>query len=472
MNVASWPFLVFAAAVALGLRFSAAPAWRRAVLLLANLAFFFSFATSAVAAVPFALFLLAGFGAIKLFERRKSAPAIALISCALVLAFGWLKHYAFVPAIAYLPFAYETIGLSYVFFRMLALVKYAYQTAKPIDVDLITYLNFTLNFASLVAGPIQSTRDFRNFRSDTLPALDLDIAARALERIALGFLKVVVFSPLTLDVHRYGVAAAAANQSLVSGALGAALAAAAFTVYLYVNFSGYMDIVIGVARFVRIELPENFANPFAAPGFLDFWSRWHATLSNWLKTYVFSPFLMALMRRFRAPSLEPFLGVVAFFVTFFLVGVWHGQTPEFLAYGLLQGLGVSGNKLYQILMVRRLGWPGYRALYGQPLYAALSRGLTIAYFSFTLLWFWGTWPLLGRGAALLGASGIALAAIALIGGFTVALWALVAFQNARPALPAFSPYLRAGWSVAGLLAVAALAWALHLPPPYIVYAAF
>jgi D-alanyl-lipoteichoic acid acyltransferase DltB (MBOAT superfamily) len=470
--------LAFTAAVALALRCSPAPVWRRAVLLVANLAFFATFATSVLAAVPFAVFLLAGFAAVKFGERRKNGAAIGVLTCAFVIAFAWLKHYAFVPAATYLPFPYVAIGLSYVFFRMLALIKYAYQTAKPLDVDIVTYLNFMLNFTSFVAGPIQSTRDFRAFRSETLPAFDLEIAARACERVGLGFLKVVVFSPLTLDAHRYGTALVAHQRGAVGGALGAALATAAFTLYLYVNFSGYMDIVVGAARFLLIELPENFANPFAALGFLDFWGRWHITLSNWLKTYVFSPFLMALMRRFRSPSLEPFLGVLAFFVTFFLVGVWHGQTREFLTYGLLQGLGVSGNKLYQILMVKRLGWPAYRALYGRPVYAALSRGLTIAYFSFTLLWFWGTWPELMRGAALLGGPGTTLAAIVLIGGFSLALWALVALQEARRGASegentrTTSPYLRFAWAALLFVATAALAGALHVPPPSIVYAAF
>ena len=106
---------------------------------------------------------------------------------------------------------------------------------------------------------------------------------------------------------------------------GVAIAAALFAVYLYANFSGYMDVVIGTARFLRIELPENFHWPFAATGYIDFWGRWHMTLSTWFKTYVYSPLLMTLMRRYPAASAEPYLGVFAYFVTFFFVGVWHGQ---------------------------------------------------------------------------------------------------------------------------------------------------
>ena len=62
----------------------------------------------------------------------------------------------------------------------------------------------------------------------------------------------------------------------------------AYPFYLYCNFSGYIDMVIGIARFLRIELPENFNRPFSSDNFMNFWSRWHITLSEWLRTYVYS----------------------------------------------------------------------------------------------------------------------------------------------------------------------------------------
>jgi hypothetical protein len=85
---------------------------------------------------------------------------------------------------------------------------------------------------------------------------------------------------------------------------------APYPFYLYCNFSGYTDVVIGIARFLRIKLPENFDRPFSSLNFLEFWSRWHMTLSNWLKTYVYYPLLMTLMRKFLSRTIEPFLGVI------------------------------------------------------------------------------------------------------------------------------------------------------------------
>src|ERR1700722_3605774 len=99
------------------------------------------------------------------------------------------------------------------------------------------------------------------------------------------------------------------------------------------------------------------------------------TLSGWLKKYVYTPLAMSLMQRFPSPNAELKIGVFAFFVTFFLIGVWHGRTSQFIFYGVLLGAGISGNKLYQVLMARRLGKKGYKALTNQWFYQTLCRGL-------------------------------------------------------------------------------------------------
>src|SRR5258708_16454600 len=98
-----------------------------------------------------------------------------------------------------------------------------------------------------------------------------------------------------------------------------------------------------------------------------------------------------LMRRVRVAALEPFLGVISFFVTFFLIGIWHGRTSEFVVFGVLAGGGVSINKLWQLFLTRVLGRKGYKELGKKFLYIAFGRGLNYAWFAFTLIWFWGDW---------------------------------------------------------------------------------
>ena len=256
-----------------------------------------------------------------------------------------------------------------------------------------------------------------------------------------------------------------------------------YPVYLYFNFSGYVDVVIGVARFFGIVLPENFDHPFSAENFINFWSRWHMTLSGWLKTYVYNPSIMFLMERVTQRSLAPYLAAAAFFVTFFLVGLWHGQTSEFLFFGFLQGGGVAANKFYQVFMTQRLGRQRYRALGANGLYMACMRGLTFTWFGFTLLWFWSNWHAIGTAAGAVGPAGVVVALIAL---FVLSTVVLSLMTNIRLALSRFtwsvdpgvrepvghSRYIRCMAATAMVTLIAANVVLLNAPAPDIVYKAF
>jgi alginate O-acetyltransferase complex protein AlgI len=475
VDVPSFAFLAFAAAAAAVVNVSAAPWWRRAALLLANLAFAASFSRDPAQLAPFAALLATGFAAVKLLESDKRKSVFVLLLALQLAAFCWLKH-AFVPHGLFLPYAYVTVGMSYVFFRVLHLTIDAFQDALPERVGLVSYVNYTLNFTSLVSGPIQLYADYRRSETIAPPPLTRSAAALAAQRIVLGFFKVAVLSPLLLLVQQQSAALAAAPAGPRFAWTAAAVAL--FAVYLYANFSGYMDAVIGAARFLRLELAENFDRPFAATGYVEFWGRWHMTLSNWFKTYVYSPLLLALMRRYPSPNAEPYLGVFAYFVTFFLVGVWHGQTAAFLVFGVLQGAGVSANKLYQIALTRKLGRKRYRALCARPAYAALSRGLTFAYFAFSLLWFQPAWPRLGAFAASLGFAGAAAAAVALVAGSALVLWALreagawLGALRAGGAPLAASPYAVTAWCTALIVLTLSATVVLNAPAPHVVYRAF
>lgn len=478
MNVPSYEFIAFATVVAVLINLSSASRWRRAILLLANGAFFLTFTRDVLQLLPFGGLLLVGFAGVKLVERRKGKGVFTALIATMVFAFCWLKHYTFVPHQLFLPFAYMTIGLSYVFFRVMHLIIDAYQNTLSGRIGPVSYFNYTLNFTSLVSGPIQLYKDYRRSESEQPAPLTEGAVGRALERIITGLFKVSVISPLLLYMQARCVTAIAPGLSLAHGVIYAALIMAIFPVYLYFNFSGYMDFVIGVARFLRLELPENFDRPFLSKGYIEFWGRWHMTLSNWLKTYVFSPLLLGLMRLFPSRSSEPLLGVFAYFVTFFLIGVWHGQTATFLFFGVLQGLGVSVNKLYQIAMTRALGRVRYGALCANVAYSSVSRGLTFGWFAFSTLWFWSTWAQLAHFAAILGLSAILIAPVVFIAAATSSLNVLALVQERARDLTLgtarvfASRYVRAAWCT--VLFVITISWdvLLNAPAPHIVYKAF
>jgi D-alanyl-lipoteichoic acid acyltransferase DltB (MBOAT superfamily) len=209
-----------------------------------------------------------------------------------------------------------------------------------------------------------------------------------------------------------------------------AVSAVSYTVFLYANFAGYMDVVIGVAALLGQKLPENFDRPFQARSFLDFWARWHITLSQWFRTYVFNPLLRVLSERVTSRALAPYIAVIAFFVTFLLMGIWHGATSVFVVYGLFMGAGASINKLWQVQAAKRLGKARYKALCERPMAIYASRGLTFAYFALGLSCLWLSLGELAAVSARLGPHGWLLVYAGLTSGAALSFAAWDALASA------------------------------------------
>lgn len=285
-------------------------------------------------------FALAGFAMLRTAERSwRGALAIAVVT--MVALFVVLKKYSFLPAVLrpeHLPVA---VGLSYVLFRLLHLIIDRGQGGEQRP-GLAGYLHYTLSCHALASGPFQPyeehTQELRTAqRHEPLPQLT---------RFATGLLKVVLVAPIFRQLHDAVVpqAALAGHAGLAASALVMA-GAMIWLLFMYFNFSGYMDIVIGWARLCRFNLPENFDQPLKATGFLDFWGRWHMTMTQWFKTYVFNQLMMVLGRRISSPALAAYSSSAAFFVTFLLVGAWHGPNPPFLLCGLFLAIGATVNQL-------------------------------------------------------------------------------------------------------------------------------
>ena len=474
MNVPSLTFLLFALVGAVVYSISSHRAWRQAVLLATNITFFATFWHGSVLGfVPFTAFLLLGY-----FALHNAVIRIAgwLVVAAILAAFFWLKRYTFVPDQALIAFPYVTVGLSYVFFRVLHLAIDARQGAAAQRPGLVSYVNYTLNFPCLVSGPIQRYEDYRRVETNPSP-LGVTGLGASIERIAIGMFKVFVLSAPLLALQRQAIGHVSDGDRLTQLTAGVATLAI-YPLYLYLNFSGYTDVVIGVARWYGLVLPENFNRPFQSENFINFWSRWHITLSTWLKTYVYQPLLLGLMTRFPSRQSEPAIVVVALFVTFFLVGAWHGQTMTFLFFGVLQGSGVALNRLYQMAMIRTLGKKRYYTLCADPFYRAVARGLTFTWFAFTLLWFWSSWAQLGQCYTSLGPGLVAFSLLVLVVISTAVLsaWAAL-FERVRSLRVAGQPvlgsrYTRTVYTAAMVTLVAGVILVLDAPAPPIVYQKF
>jgi alginate O-acetyltransferase complex protein AlgI len=480
MNVASLDFLGFSLVVAIVYNLGRPLAWRQAVMTVANLAFLATFSMKLLSWLPFAAFIVLGYISYLLIRNRINGAFLPFL-CAVLVSFFWLKKYTFLPSQSFLTFPYVTLGLSYILFRILHLLIDTHEQVIDDFVGPVAFLNYTLNFTAVISGPIQRYQDYAASQlAAERPGLDIIDAGQAMERIVFGYFKISVmgFVLQTLQNHFLNGLSATAASPLAARVFSGALIGASYPLYLYFNFSGYTDIVIGVARCIRLSLPENFDRPFSSTNFLEFWGRWHITLSFWLKTYVYSPLLKALMNRFRDPGLAAYLGVFSYFVTFFLIGVWHGRTSVFVVFGLLQGLGVSGNKLYQILMTKRLGKKGYKSLSTQEWYKALSRGFTFTFFAFSLVWFWSNWQQMGIIVRSLGAGAIVLGWLLVLALATLLLSAwqrlrVLALSVQRDRQPLIlSRYTRVVWNTALVVVLIVVLKVLSVPAPDVVYRAF
>jgi len=481
MDTASLQFVLFGLIAAALSNLSRSRVWRSIVIMVASLIFLAMLAKSAVALIPLAAFLLFGYGALAMRERGWSKRTAWSVP-AVIFAYVWLKKYTFLPESFFLHSPYFTLGLSYIFFRVLHLLIEAGEGAGAEERQHIgfgAYLLYTLNFTTLVSGPIQRYEEFARDQFAVTPVpLGPGVIGLQLERIIRGFFKVNVLAMLLHTMQQNGLEQLRQPVSIEHKLFAAIQLTVAYPLFLYANFSGYIDIVIALARLMRIRLPENFNRPFSASSFLDFWNRWHITLSTWLKTYVYNPLLVALMRKVSSLSWEPFLGVICYFVTFFLIGVWHGRTSEYIIFGILQGGGVALNKLWQLSLTRILGRKAYKELAKNAIYIAFGRGLTFSWFAFTMFWFWANWKQIGTiFSAIAVVPWIAVWLVIWFGSTAVlATWeqlraALLRLQTSEGPVLTSRYALVVYATVMGVMALV-ITGVLNQPAPGIVYKAF
>ena len=187
------------------------------------------------------------------------------------------------------------------------------------------YLAF---FPKLISGPIERA-------ADLLPQIaaphkfEYERFVEALIRIFWGFFKkLVIADRLALVVSTYFNAE---NPAELWGPQ-VILAAVAFSLQIYIDFSAYCDIAIGSARLFGIDLRENFNLPYLARTVTDFWRRWHITLTKWLTDYIYTPLTFASRKK-----RSKFYNYLNIFITFLVSGIWHGANYTFIVWGLLHG---------------------------------------------------------------------------------------------------------------------------------------
>lgn len=224
------------------------------------------------------------------------------------------------------PFSlFRLMGASYMSFRAVQLLLDIYdgrlQKLRPVALGY-----FLLFFPAVSSGPIDR---YRRFLSDLDRPPDREhyrtLLAQGIWKLAGGCVSAVVISGF---IQQYWLAA------LPASGFGATLSYMyGYTFYLFFNFAGYSSMAIGTGYLLGIQMPENFNQPFLSVDMKDFWSRWHISLSTWLRDYLYSRFVMKSLKqkRFSNPRTASYLGYV---LNMMAMGARHGLQPQYLLYGV------------------------------------------------------------------------------------------------------------------------------------------
>lgn len=228
------------------------------------------------------------------------------------------------------------LGISFFSFTQIAYLADCRQ-GKVQEVDFIHYLLFVTYFPHLIAGPIlHHAQMMPQFANQTIYRPQWNNLAIGLLFFSIGLFKKVVvadgISPYVIPLF----SAAEAGHAL--SWLEATSGALAYTIQLYFDFSGYCDMAIGISRLFGVHLPLNFYSPYKAHNIIEFWRRWHMTLSRFLRDYLYIP-----LGGNRHGTVRRYLNL---FVTMLIGGLWHGAAWTYVIWGAGHG----------ILLVFNHGW--------------------------------------------------------------------------------------------------------------------
>ena len=311
--------------------------FRPAVLAIWGAAFYFLYAGWFLVAVLVltALTLVAG--------NRLVAWLTGLATVALLV---WFKVLALAPAVPGAVVSTASVlvplGFSYLSFELLHVIieRRRGRIAQLRPLELLAFVFFA---PARIAGPI------KRYPAFIAAVQEAELSAA---NVYAGLLRVL--SGLAKKFFLADVLALTAPEALyVGSARHAWTIVLAYSLQIYFDFSAYSDIAIGLARMMGIRLPENFRWPYLAPNIREFWERWHITLSQWVRDYIFMPTGRLL---FGTP-LRPWpiaIAAISYLVTFATVGLWHGLTPAFLVWGLYHGVLLTSFHVIRLKLPRRV----------------------------------------------------------------------------------------------------------------------
>jgi alginate O-acetyltransferase complex protein AlgI len=225
------------------------------------------------------------------------------------------------------------LGISFYVFKHIGYLVDMRQKLYPPASDFLVFTTFSAFFPQISAGPISSFQQTGEQLASLPTRLSTDFAYQGVLHISIGLAKKLLIADVLSSALQTQLFTANANSGMLWGWLSVVI----FAIQLYFDFSGYTDIVLGVGYLLGVTLPPNFNNPYLAKNPRDFWQRWHISLSNWFRFYLFTPLSRGLLRRWGLARSRP-AQYTANLVTMGLVGFWHGANWGYLLWGLYHGM--------------------------------------------------------------------------------------------------------------------------------------
>ena len=238
------------------------------------------------------------------------------------------------------------LAISFFTFQQIAYLVDSYRE-KIIGNDFLSYITFVLFFPQLIAGPIVHHKEMMpQFLDIKHSIFNVNNFTKGVFLFSIGLFKKVIFATQLSLIAKpiFDVAFSLSPIEVFFGVL-------AYTLNLYFDFSGYIDMALGVGLMYNIHLPNNFNSPYKATNIREFWRRWHITLSRFLRDYIYIP--LGGNRK------STFYTCLFLIITFFIGGLWHGASWNFVVWGMLHGLACVIFLLYSRLNIslpKVIGW--------------------------------------------------------------------------------------------------------------------
>ena len=298
--------------------------------------------------------ILVNFAIAHAITRAEQPVRKRLMQLGLVLNIGYLCLFKYVnfflaslgsllPHGFHLPDLDFPLGISFFTLLQIMYLVDVYEELLP-AMGLFDYSTFVSFFPYVISGPIARSKrmkhQFQDFggkpEGKTLPDGHSGLVARGLFLFTMGLFKKVLLADAFAKVANPGFAAYGHLSSLEAW-----VCSIAYTLQIYFDFSGYSDMAIGSALMLGIEIPRNFDAPLRAQSIVEFWQRWHISLSQFITTYLYTPMLKSMWRVSLVTS------AIATFFAMTIAGLWHGPAWTFVIYGVIHGCALAINQYWR-----------------------------------------------------------------------------------------------------------------------------